>query len=151
MPQAKERAVLLRKMDRRIELLRLRREDCSSGSSSEDTESSSDSSDTSSEECELDILKTRRRFLRRCLYLRKRSLVPKISHFVDTILSRLNDVRFKVDLRMYTEFFVDLADRLAGHRVFRSTIQNPQRPVQLQLMVATCTWPAKTASCRNGA
>ncbi|GAV09738.1 hypothetical protein RvY_19226 [Ramazzottius varieornatus] len=136
MPQANERVVLLQKIDRRIELLRLRREDCSSGSSSEDTESSSDWSDTSSDECDLDILKTRRRFLRRCRYLRKRSLVPKSSHFVDTILSRLNDVRFKEDVRMYTESFVDLADRLAGHRGFRSTIQNPQRPVQLQLMMA---------------
>ena len=84
MPQPKERAIILEKIEQRMELLRRRKKDSSCLTSSEESEVSSDSSSSSDQE--MDGLEVRRKILRKCRYLHRRNSVPKSSHFVDEIL-----------------------------------------------------------------
>ena len=134
MPQLKERAIILEKIERRVELLRRRKMDLLSLTSSDESEDSSDSS--SSSDHEMNALEVRRKILKKCRYLHRRESVPKSSHFVNEVLKKLNDARFKEDVRMSREAFADLTNRLSGHRVFHNTSRHPQRSVQLQFMVA---------------
>ena len=124
----------MEKIEQRMELLRRRKKDSSCLTSSEESEVSSDSSSSSDQE--MDGLEVRRKILRKCRYLHRRNSVPKSSHFVDEILDKLNEARFKEDVRMSREAFTDLTNRLSGHQVFHNISRYSQRSVKLQFMVA---------------
>ncbi|KNE95569.1 hypothetical protein PSTG_11060 [Puccinia striiformis f. sp. tritici PST-78] len=64
---------------------------------------------------------------------RRLALAPDNS---DWLMNRLDDRAFKQEFRMSHSSFVKLVERISGDDVFQNNSNNPQRPVQEQLMIS---------------
>jgi hypothetical protein len=79
-------------------------------------------------------------------YLDRGSAVPRAPDRIQWLLTQLDERRFKQEARMSKRRFRELADLLRQHAVFEVK-RVPQRPVELQLLVAL----KRFGCCGNGA
>lgn len=69
-------------------------------------------------------------------YFDVKTSVPKSRHFIETILPRLSDERFKSEMRVSNDAFNYILEKIKGNRVFTNKSINKQFPVRDQLSVA---------------
>ncbi|EFP74151.1 hypothetical protein PGT21_050170 [Puccinia graminis f. sp. tritici] len=102
-------------------------------SSDEDEDNSSDDEDFDSLELEdlLHLLKA----VTSVRYFAPRTTLQQAPPIHDFLLVRLEDRRFKQEFRMSRDSFIMLCKRVADDPVFHNNSNNPQRPIEEQMMV----------------
>jgi hypothetical protein len=69
-------------------------------------------------------------------YLEPRGHVVRASDRLDWLLYKLDDSRFKQEIRIPRECFQELLMHIENHTIFQNNSNNRQRPVHHQLLVA---------------